>query len=178
MGVERRHREGGSRRDGHRERVGGNGSGRYLSHQANVREPWLNFEAGALSKHADDETRVRTVLFDLKATDVTGPLSDFQHTNLSDKDEVYKLVESINKSCEPSLKDAVLSKSFEKNWPDLVDALERIRQSLPPEVPEAVTDNTNADAAEYRDIREIAEETLERVRAIEREQRRLRTVCS
>ena len=147
--------------------------------KANVREPWLNFEAGALSKHAGDETRVRSVLFDLKATDVTGPLSDFQHTNLNDKGEVLKLVESINKSCEPSLKDTVLARSFEKNWPDLVEALEEIRQSTPPETPASRTvvvpkDDPSNDAAEDRDIRQIAEETLERVRAIEREQRRLR----
>ncbi|WP_430331453.1 hypothetical protein [Rhodococcus sp. ACT016] len=45
----------------------------------NVREPWLNFEAGALSK-ATGESSVRTVLLDLEPADVVGPLSDFQHT--------------------------------------------------------------------------------------------------
>lgn len=132
--------------------------------QHNVPEPWINFEAGALSNHASD-SRVRTVLFDLQVSQVQGPLADFQHTDLSDKHQVRQLVDSINQSCEPPLKESQLDKAFEKYWPDLVAELNQIR-----------TENAKSPAASMtrqRSTTELLEELLERVRSVEKDNQRI-----
>lgn len=130
----------------------------------NVREPWLNFEAGALSK-ATGEASVRTVLLDLKPADVVGPLSDFQHTELADKEDVLKFLVSINDHCDRPLDKAILEKVFEKNWPDLVSRLSEV----PPRDPKSVGDNNLTSEREPRRTdKQMLGEILERVRGIER----------
>jgi TIR domain len=59
----------------------------------NLTEPWLLFEAGALSKTAG--SRIWTYLFDLEFTDVKDPLSEFQHT-LATREDTLLLVRSIS----------------------------------------------------------------------------------
>lgn len=76
---------------------------------------WLNFEAGALAKATD--SRVRTLLVDITPADVTGPLSEFQHTLASNKDDVRELIGSINNHCERSLPEAIIDSVFEREWP-------------------------------------------------------------
>lgn len=56
----------------------------------NFKEPWINFEAGALSKRLG-ESKVCTLLLDLKATDISGPLVQFQATPAINKDEIKKI---------------------------------------------------------------------------------------
>jgi hypothetical protein len=53
--------------------------------QENQNSPWLNYEAGALSKDVDDETvRVAPSLVDFeRKTDVTGPIGQFQASLLN-----------------------------------------------------------------------------------------------
>lgn len=64
---------------------------------SNASAPWLNYEAGALAK-TTGQTAVRTALLGLKPSDIPSglPLSNFQHTNLLDKDEMWSLVQSIH----------------------------------------------------------------------------------
>lgn len=76
---------------------------------------WLNFEAGALAKATD--SRVRTLLVDITPADVTGPLSEFQHTLASNKEDVRELMASINNHCERPLTEAILDAVFEREWP-------------------------------------------------------------
>jgi hypothetical protein len=61
----------------------------------NLEAPWLNFEAGALSK-AFNTSNVSPFLFGLKPSDLkNSPLLQFQST-LYDKKDLFKLVISIN----------------------------------------------------------------------------------
>src|SRR5947208_2791466 len=60
----------------------------------NLNSTWIHFEAGALSK-LKTEARLWTFLYELKPADITGPLSQFQHTS-NTRDEIYALVQSIN----------------------------------------------------------------------------------
>jgi hypothetical protein len=60
----------------------------------NIDEPWLNFEAGALSKSVQ-KGRVHPLLFALDPRKLIGPLGQFQATRFS-KDDVKKLVKAIN----------------------------------------------------------------------------------
>jgi len=119
----------------------------------NQSEPWLNFEAGAISKTVTDKTHVCPYLIDLKPTDIVGPLKEFQLTK-TDREDTFRLMRSMNEALgEPALADDRIKSSFDKWWPDLEEALKKIP---PPEktVPKG------------RDPNELQEETLEIVRQI------------
>jgi len=84
----------------------------------NLVEPWIMFEAGALSKELD-RSRICPILFGVGNSDLVGPLVQFQATSFS-KEEMKKLVKSINNACdENKLEDKVVENVFEKWWPDL-----------------------------------------------------------
>jgi hypothetical protein len=84
----------------------------------NFDSSWLNYEAGALAK-TTGQTRVRTALYGVTPSEIQGPLSEFQHTSLADKEDVRKLMQSINSSCEHPLADERLSRAFEREWTTL-----------------------------------------------------------
>jgi hypothetical protein len=95
----------------------------------NYERPWLNFEAGALSKSVNQEM-VCTYLFGLKPVDVTGPLSEFQHT-LATKDETRKLLGTLNKAMnDKALTEGKLSQAFDVWWPSLEKSLASIPASV------------------------------------------------
>lgn len=93
--------------------------------RANSQAPWINFEAGALGKSLG-EARVATALVDLTPTDLSGPLSQFQATALTDRDDVLKLVKDIAATSEgdaPALPEETLGLLFESKWPELQSAV-------------------------------------------------------
>ena len=84
----------------------------------NFREPWLNFEAGALSKKMES-SRVCPFLYNVKRSEIDGPLLQFQIT-VYKKEEVFKLLISLNNSCtDQRLPEDRLGKAFELWWPEL-----------------------------------------------------------
>jgi hypothetical protein len=98
--------------------------------QANVSSPWLNFEAGALSK-AVSKARVIPYLIDLKTSDVpaNGPLPQFQSVT-ADKQGTLGMMRSINSSLSNPdgpeqllISPDLLESSFERFWPDLENKL-------------------------------------------------------
>jgi hypothetical protein len=91
----------------------------------NIDASWLNFEAGALSKTID-KSFVSPFLFNLKRSDVRGPLLQFQST-VFEKEDVRKLLESINSRAPETerLDLAVLKRGFEVWWPHLETALQK-----------------------------------------------------
>lgn len=97
----------------------------------NLSAPWIAFEAGALSKRID-RSRVCTLLVDIGASDVTGPLSRFQHTRF-EKDDFKLLLTAINNAAgEAAIETKVLDTVFEKWWPDLKSKFERVLKSHTP----------------------------------------------
>lgn len=91
----------------------------------NSNAPWLNFEAGALSK-AFEKSRVTPFLLDIKPTDIQGPLVQFQATQFI-KEDFKKLLYSINGSSDSViLPEGRLEKSFEAWWPQLSSTLDEI----------------------------------------------------
>jgi DNA-binding transcriptional ArsR family regulator len=123
----------------------------------NLDARWLLYEAGAVAKTKDG--RVCTFLIDVEPTDVEDPLGQFQHTRL-DCVDVAKLVGDLNedvrteggKALERSKVEAIAA----RNWPALEEKLQR----LP------------ALAGGSRPVRassELAQETLETVRALRRD---------
>ena len=61
----------------------------------NLEAPWLSFEAGALSKTMD-KSFVSPFLFDIKRSEVNGPILQFQST-IFQKEDLKKLVSTLNK---------------------------------------------------------------------------------
>lgn len=93
----------------------------------NLEAPWLLFEAGALSKMMD-KSSVCPFIFDLKRAEVKGPILQFQST-IFDKDDVKKLLLTLNKACGDSgLKEELLSKTYDVWWPNLEESLKAIKK--------------------------------------------------
>lgn len=122
----------------------------------NLKEPWLNFEAGALAKSLDD-ARVRPILLGVQPSDVTGPLTQFQASIANDRDDMMKLVSSLNDACERPLEVPRLERAFTRAWPDYVDNLEKIRVR-----------SGIGDSGPQRQVPDMVAEILERVREIQR----------
>ena len=96
----------------------------------NIDAPWVNFEAGALSKSLE-QSRVTPFLFGVQRTDVTGPLLQFQST-LAEKEDVRKLVRSLNQACNSqALDEARVDAIFEVWWPKLEETLAAISEPKP-----------------------------------------------
>jgi hypothetical protein len=123
----------------------------------NITAPWINFEAGALAK-ALDKSYVAPFLFNLKPSDVEGPLVQFQSV-VNEKDDVYKMITSINSKVdsEHRLEATPLKKYFDAWWPQLAKELRTIHE-------EELNKAPRAEKAR-RDPTEILEELLELVRS-------------
>lgn len=83
----------------------------------NVREPWINFEAGALSKSIDT-ARIHPFLLGLDPSQLPGPLGQFQATRFEQND-VRKLTKALNSEAGSPLSDDHLTRNFDTCWPDL-----------------------------------------------------------
>ena len=81
----------------------------------NMNASWINFEAGALSKIVS-QSNVSTVLIDLEAKEIEGPLSAFQATRLTDKEDFWMLIRGINNSSETQVADSVVRRAYDSMW--------------------------------------------------------------
>lgn len=94
----------------------------------NQEQPWINFEAGALSKMLST-SRVVPYLFDMKIADLRqGPISQFQAREAT-KDGTLRLMQDINTQMGGKLTEPQLQKAFDRNWPDLEAELQRIAEA-------------------------------------------------
>jgi len=121
----------------------------------NVGSPWLNFEAGALSKSLDT-SRVSPFLLGLRPAELTGPLSQFQATqpNLED---ITRLIKSINVVTERPIDESRLTDGVGMWWPRLEEQLSA-----------ASSKAGRPDTEPKRDTREMVEELLEITRGMQR----------
>ncbi len=92
----------------------------------NMNAPWLSFEAGALSKTME-KSLVSPFLFDIKHSEVNGPILQFQST-IFQKDDIKKLLYTLNKACgENCIADVRLEKAFEVWFPTLETELNKLK---------------------------------------------------
>lgn len=125
--------------------------------QENKQAPWIHFEAGALSK-AIETSRVIPFLLDLKASDITGPLAQFQAVDAGDKESVFGMLASVAAASDPRpIPTDRLRKVFDALWPELEAKLAAIRES---------SDQPPAQA--HRQERDILEELLALARNTDR----------
>ena len=93
----------------------------------NLHAPWLSFEAGALSKTMD-KSFVTPFLFDIKRSEVNGPILQFQST-VFEKEDIKKLIHTLNKACgESGISEAMLDKAFEVWYPTLEEELNGLKE--------------------------------------------------
>ena len=84
--------------------------------KTNFKQPWLLFEAGALSKLPG--SRVTPLLCGIRPVDLAGtPLSQFQSVTISKKG-LLKVIAEIAKKCSKQLSEEQVKATFEKWWPD------------------------------------------------------------
>jgi TIR domain len=122
---------------------------------SNLREPWINFEAGALSRTID-RAQVVPFLFGLKRSDVVGPLLQFQST-LDEEQEIRKLVETINRRLgDDQRPEAQLQEAFRVWYPELQAKISAVMSS---QKSDATTGGT-----ERREPAALLEEILDLVR--------------
>ena len=123
----------------------------------NISAPWINFEAGALSKLVD--ARVSTIAVDVSYSDIKGPLSGFQNTTL-DKSEMQKLLKSINDAISKdggnSLSEDRLVDSFEAFWPSFASELDRLFDQHKKEPPKKTTNKVSVQQENIDELLQLA----------------------
>lgn len=120
-----------------------------------LNSPWLLFEAGALTKHIEG-CACGLLIGGLSPSDVSGPLSQFQHRSFT-RDDFQHLITDVNKLLQPPLQADHLALIFEKWWPDLESGYAAVQSNPAPGHPEK------------RSQKDILDEVLARVRSLERE---------
>ncbi|CAH0786487.1 TIR domain-containing protein [Escherichia coli] len=124
----------------------------------NINAPWINFEAGALGKKVD-KSRVSPFLFKIKPSEITGPILQFQYTRSDDKNDILKLMLSINNQA-GFLTEERLTKAFEQWWPSLERELDNIQDINP--VDKDSTKKTKGDStSEIQNLSKIVESLLD-----------------
>jgi hypothetical protein len=123
----------------------------------NKDKPWINFEAGALSKHLGDEGRVIPYLLDFKSpSDLKEPLGQF-NASLADRDGTWEIVKTLNAHAEYSQSETSLTETFEMWWPKLEERLSEISASVTQQPPSRRTSDDKID-----EILELTRQLLRR----------------
>ncbi len=124
----------------------------------NLQEPWIHFESGALSKNLESGS-VSALLLAVKFSDLSKPLQLFQHTQVT-REDIFKLVASINRAVSPPLDDERLELSFNAHWKDFEKVIQDAREALV---------STSVVAPEKRDPAETLDEVLSGMRDVQRQ---------
>lgn len=116
--------------------------------KGNLEAPWILFETGALSKNIG-KSKICPILFDVKPSEITGPLIQFQCSKF-EKEEIKKLLMMINKELgEQALSTEIFNTAFEMSWP-----------RLEKKVKNTMNKQKNVQHIEVRSDRDILEEIL------------------
>lgn len=93
----------------------------------NIDAPWINYEAGALSRAVNlPESKVVPILIDVDISDLgTAPLSGFQGFK-ADKEGMLRLSRSINESLARQLQNSDMEEAFDTWWPKLESCWSKI----------------------------------------------------
>jgi hypothetical protein len=126
----------------------------------NAKSPWINFEAGALSREID-KASVTPFLFNMKASELQGPLAQFQNTT-NEETEIFRLLCEINnqQQSDSRLGETSLRKAFEMWWPRLRETLAKIE-----------TEGPRDSRPEKRTTSDMLENLLELTLGLQREMR-------
>lgn len=136
---------------------------------SNLNAPWILFEAGALSKMVG-RGQVSALLVGLDLVDVKLPLSQFQNT-VFQKDDVLKLIQSINRAGSAPLRDEVLIRAFNALWPDFEKHIQKIITDTPAERPRSKA-RDGAPTDDLLSLKESVGELIQSVQSLRDDARR------
>lgn len=131
----------------------------------NVTSPWINFEAGAISKSFG--SRISAFLIDINPSDVKGPLSRFQATRFN-KNDFFKLIHSINHTMSIPVNSQVLENSFDVIWEKISEDIDNIIQKNHVEAIESIEEKNDThceDAIQeiLQIVRDIRNNSMEKI---------------
>lgn len=130
--------------------------------QENLTKPWILFEAGALSlTRGLDKSRVCLFLFNVKGSELPGPLTHFQITS-NNKEDIFQLYESINQCFETPLEPTRLIRLFNKFWEEMEIKLNNIPNK---KTEKGKKEDTIDKESDLNKMNDTMEEILEIVRA-------------
>jgi hypothetical protein len=115
-----------------------------------ITAPWLNFEAGALSKSMSDKTYVATLLVNVKPSDLSNtPLAAFQSTQMN-HDDIKLLMNTMNNAAgEKTIDSNLFESSFEYRYASLDEKLNALSKETDETSEEKkTTEPVNADILE------------------------------
>jgi hypothetical protein len=92
----------------------------------NVAAPWINFEAGAISKSLGT-SRLVPLLLDVAKSDVAGPLAQFQAVDANDHTDIHRMFQDINTLLEHPLDAEVLGPAVQSKLPEFEAAVYEYR---------------------------------------------------
>lgn len=93
--------------------------------ESNKGSPWINFEAGALSKSLQSG-HVVPLICGMSEIDITGsPLRQFQYS-FPTLEGIQMLVTSVNQHCTHPVAERVLERAFAKWWPEFEGEYKRV----------------------------------------------------
>jgi hypothetical protein len=123
----------------------------------NIKSPWLNFEAGALSKSLkpDASSKVCPFIFGLTPTEIaSGPLHQFQCATY-DKESIKKLMLSLNNaSGAHRIERERLAEAFDVWWPKLDEELRKLSELVNKKILWTLEDSETNPMKEMDAIRE------------------------
>ncbi|HAU2760764.1 TPA: TIR domain-containing protein [Salmonella enterica] len=131
-----------------------NYTGIFFLVRENISSPWINFEAGAISKNVKN-SRVIPLLHNLTPEEISSPLTQFQAMSI-EKESIYKVIKVINDSINDSrrINNEQLRKIFEKWYPDFESKYNEFTDENPDPV-SGLNDNNSAILDESGQIEEI-----------------------
>jgi hypothetical protein len=96
----------------------------------NLTEPWLHFEAGAISKSVQRGVAI-PVLHGVSIADVQPtPLSQFQCVHSRNEEEMWLMIERLNESLDKPLSSDRLGKFFERSWAGYLEDLNLLDEGV------------------------------------------------
>lgn len=106
----------------------------------NQHNPWLLFEAGALSKTLD-QTKVCPLTFDMTPGQIKGPLSQFQGNELN-RHGIGRVLKTVNEALDPgrAVSASELDEIIDVWWPKLVERLKDVPPAATPTPVRSVSD--------------------------------------
>lgn len=102
--------------------------------RSNMQDPWILFEAGTLASKLANEKKVVPLAIDFEMNDLRPPLSLF-NAALSTKEDIFKIISTINSSNESTIPEPNLQRTFDAFWPDVEKAIKKA-QSIASKKPE------------------------------------------
>ncbi|TLX52047.1 hypothetical protein CWC31_02540 [Pseudoalteromonas ruthenica] len=138
----------------------------------NQHNPWLQFEAGALSKTLD-QTCVCPVVFDMTLGQLSGPLTQFQANELT-KQGLFKILSTLNKKLPDPMEQSGLEEILDVWWDRLKAKLDQIPN--PESAPNVRTVNDQLDELLELSREQIRRENLRLERSLKAESKMERMI--